>query len=144
MLFHKLTHLPDKWVLHKCNNPQCCNPKHLVLGTPSDNAKWRSACGRSRDVAGDKNPMRLHPELAAARRGDNNPSRMYPESRPRGSAHGRTTLVEDDIREIRAIRISTGRSYADIAREYSRKYSKAILPDTIELICKRRTWKHVL
>ena len=26
-------------VLHHCDNPLCCNPKHLYLGTPKDNAK---------------------------------------------------------------------------------------------------------
>lgn len=32
--------IPDKMcVLHKCDNPNCINPKHLFLGTMSDNTK---------------------------------------------------------------------------------------------------------
>jgi len=33
-------------VLHKCDNPPCCNPKHLFLGTTQENTKDRDNKGR--------------------------------------------------------------------------------------------------
>ena len=43
-------------VLHRCDNRICCNPKHLFLGTNSDNILDRIAKGRSADAKGEKNP----------------------------------------------------------------------------------------
>lgn len=39
-------------VLHKCDNPPCCNPEHLFLGTDADNAQDKARKGRA--LGGEK------------------------------------------------------------------------------------------
>lgn len=42
--------------LHKCDNPKCCNPEHLFLGTNKDNVDDKVNKGRARGLPGESNP----------------------------------------------------------------------------------------
>lgn len=44
-------------VLHTCDNPPCCNPAHLWLGTDKDNAADCTAKNRRNPLMGSDNPV---------------------------------------------------------------------------------------
>jgi hypothetical protein len=46
----------DKIVMHSCDNPPCCNPRHLKVGTNLDNNRDMVAKGRDRQLRGADNP----------------------------------------------------------------------------------------
>lgn len=47
---------PAKWVLRDCDNPRCCNPKHLKPGTAQDNVRDRDERGRGAYQKGTGGP----------------------------------------------------------------------------------------
>lgn len=46
-------------VCHKCDNPSCCNPYHLFLGTVEDNNNDKISKGRQAKLGGESNPSAI-------------------------------------------------------------------------------------
>lgn len=52
--------IPDGMeVCHECDNPPCCNPEHLFLGTHLDNCRDRDAKGRNVNHRGSQHGRAL-------------------------------------------------------------------------------------
>lgn len=91
-------------ILHKCDNPKCCNPEHLMAGTQTENIKDRDSKGR----CNAKFPHKQGSETLAAK------------------------LVENDIIKIRELRsmgmttVALGKMYGVCASGISRICSKQI------------------
>jgi hypothetical protein len=84
-------------VCHTCDNPPCCNPDHLWLGTAADNAVDRANKGRGHSQKGDAHPCAILTEQDVIKirmdpRGAKSLARVYGVSRStiRCARSGRT------------------------------------------------------
>jgi hypothetical protein len=116
--------IPDGlWILHRCDNPPCCRPDHLFLGTNLDNVADMVAKGRQ---SGRHTSVPSDSTWQADPRYDGQ----------RGSLHSHAKLDENKVREIRRRR-AAGETLAAMAAEFG------VTPGLIGHVIHRRAWKHV-
>lgn len=115
----------ELFVLHKCDNPPCVNPNHLVLGTALDNMRDMEAKGRH------YRPGPTNPSAGA-----NHHFNLHPERVPRGSRNGNSRLTEDAVRAIKQ-GIRDGVGGATLSRLHN------VSKSAISYIRRGRTWAHI-
>lgn len=124
----KKSHKDSIYVLHRCDNPPCCNPNHLFLGTPHENALDAAAKGRTK--SGKESGRYVEPRSL-------DPNWAPPAKGVFGSGHHKAKLTEVDIIAIRTRR-EAGEHLSPLAKEYGVSVS------TICGIAKHLFWRHVM
>jgi hypothetical protein len=108
----------DQCVCHSCDNPACCNPGHLFLGTKADNATDMISKGRG----------------ATGRRSG---AHTHPSRRPRGERQGLSKLTEAQVLYIRQAHDVEAASEKELAARFH------VSQGTVHAVVKRYTWRHL-
>lgn len=106
-------------VCHSCDNPPCCNPRHLFLGTAADN---------SRDM--------VTKQRQNTPNGERHGSKTKPGSRARGERSNLAKLTAEEALEIRRL-YSSGLTQKQIATSFG------ITREGVASIIQANTWKHI-
>jgi len=113
-------------VCHHCDNPICCEPTHLFLGTQKDNMVDKYRKNRQSRI-GAYNPAT----------GNNHGSHTHPERVARGERQHLSKFTKEQIIKIRNEYDPIKNSSYKLAKKYD------VYSSTILRIINKKTWKHI-
>lgn len=102
-------------VCHRCDNPACCNPAHLFLGTYADNNLDRKAKGRN--GTSERTGFSTNP--------------------PRGESNRHAVLTETQVAKLRADYKAGTLNQRQYARDHGLSWT------TVQRIVRGQTWRHL-
>jgi hypothetical protein len=114
-------------VLHHCDNPPCCNPRHLWTGDARANGLDMVAKGRHRAA--------LYPGREP--RGDQHYAHTHPELVLRGEKSGKAILTEVQVLAIREQYATGSVMLSELATDYG------VTISAIWRIVHRKNWRHI-
>ena len=141
-----------KNVLHRCDNPECCNPEHLFIGSQLENMRDKIAKGRAYPSGWLENvraamAKRRHPDgtwkerQRVARREFVGPPKPNAARFAKGSAAGegshRAKLTDRDVLAIRALHAAGTHPYSALAAQFG------VTAGMIGHIVRRMSWTHI-
>lgn len=100
------------WVLHKCDNPKCCNPAHLFLGTAAHNSADRNIKGRQ--SRGEKHAINRRGEKNGQHKLTAEKVRYIRERYSQGIANSRELAEEMGVTQSTIVGILNRRSWKHI------------------------------
>lgn len=105
-------------VCHRCDNPICCNPSHLFLGTWAENMADRDQKRRTS-------------------RGPSHMAHIAPDRLPHGIEHHNSKMTPESVIELRSLYAAGGISQEALGHRFG------IDQTVVSRIVRRKTWRYV-
>lgn len=119
-------------VMHLCNNPICCNPNHLKLGTLSENSRYMVECNRWNNYGENNGNSKLtETDVRKILKLYGEQRKLYPNLKQWQIIKYITQKYEIEIDATCINRIINGKSWHDVYKDVHKDLEKANLTKNV-------------